>query len=588
MDRIDAEIIEWISKALVVKGGAGSGAQPGHAFNGNQYTTGSGGGSGEKREQAAAGGGGGPPHEFSGNQYPKPNWGDKNLTPKSLKDVKPQEGETKTAAQVMEAVTRYADAHPDTMNGYSDKESHIKFIAEHEDAIPRWLSDKVTQKDVSVLEDNNYHTANTVIASRRPDLTGWTNEKALAQWDTQKSAEITKGDLAGHAFRGNQYTSAQSLSDSASNLHYKVQEGVDPFGAGQVGSFHNDVADEHRGIAEQHRAVIGSLKQEAQKASDEGKPILYNHVVSEMQAHADAARAHNEAADAHNQVIDLINNPRAGDWSRQEDEAAFATKVAELASAQAAQAEFKTYRLPATEGSHTVSMPNADGQPTIVAHVEHHSIFDKSAEIAKGDLPGHEFHGNQWTDSRGWNSHISTHTQNLVDKAKELSEGRHDIHTGYDRGHDHRDVSTKHQEIADKMAARAALARKYGNPFSASQYQEVASAHQAAADAHSIASIRADEAGAGAETPDEGIATKVFTAAPWAHELSTTAAQAEAELNGNVGPAADSQNLIDQTGYYHPENDFYGRSPQDLADRDARIEASNREYAARNKDKETT
>ena len=386
MDRIDSEIIEWIYKSLVVKGGAGSGEQPGHPFRGNQYTRGSG-----SRQQAAAGGGGGGPHEFSGNQYPKPNWGDKNLTPKSLKDVKVHEGETKTAAQIMEAVNRYADAHPDTMNGYSDKESHIKFIAEHEDAIPRWLSDKVTQKDVSVLEDNNYHTANTVIASRRPDIKGWTNEKALAQWDTQKSAEISKGDVVGH-----------------------------------------------------------------------------------------------------------------------------------------------------------------------------------------------EFHGNQWTDSRGWNSHISTHTQKLVDKAKELSEGRHDIHTGYDRGHDHRDVSAKHQEIADKFAARAALARKYGDPFSASRYQEVASAHQAAADAHSIAAIRADEAGAGAETPDEGIATKVFTAAPWAHELSTAAAQAEANLNGSVGPAADSQNLIDQTGYYHPENDFYGRSPQDLADRDARIEASNREYAARN------
>jgi len=225
-------------------------------------------------------------------------------------------------------------------------------------------------------------------------------------------------------------------------------------------------------------------------------------------------------------------------------------------------------------------MPNANGNPTLVANVERHSIFDKSAEITKGDLPGHEFHGNQWTDSRGWNSHISTHTQNLVDKAKELSEGRHDIHTGYDRADDHRDVSAKHQEIADKFAARASEARKHGDPFSASRYQEVASAHQAAADAHSIASIRAGEAGAGAETPDEGIATKVFTAAPWAHDLTVNAAKAEAELNTSVGLAADSQNLIDQTGYYHPENDFYGRSPQDLADRDARIEASNREYEA--------
>ena len=194
MDNLDAEIIAWISKALVVKGGPGSGPQPGHPFLGNQYASGSGGGGGEKPAATK-------------------NWGDKNVTRASLKDVKVNEGETKTAAQVMEAVTRYADANPDTMNGYSDKESHEKFIAEHEDAIPKWLIDKVTQKDVDVLEDNNYHTANTVIASQRPDLKGWTNEKALAQWDTQKSAsEISKGDLPGHEFRGNQYTTGQAAS----------------------------------------------------------------------------------------------------------------------------------------------------------------------------------------------------------------------------------------------------------------------------------------------------------------------------------------------------------------------------------------
>jgi len=209
MPNLDAEILEWVRKALIAKGGQGSGAQPGHAFNGNQYTSANGGG---KREQAFAGEGATP---FSGNQYPKPNWGDKNLTPKSLANAKVNEGETKTAAQIMEAVTRYADAHPDTMQGYSDKASHEKFIAEHEDAIPKWLVDKVTQKDVSVLEDNNYHTANTVIASQRPDLKGWTNEKALAQWDKYKSvSEIAKGDSPGHPFRGNQYAT-HTASDLA-------------------------------------------------------------------------------------------------------------------------------------------------------------------------------------------------------------------------------------------------------------------------------------------------------------------------------------------------------------------------------------
>ena len=213
-----------------------------------------------------------------------------------------------------------------------------------------------------------------------------------------KATAILKGDTPGHPFRGNQYASAHSLSDKATNLNNKVQQGTDDYATGpyQVTSFHAEVADEHRGIAEQHRASIGALKQEAQKAQDEGKPILASHIVSEMQAHADAARAHEEAADSHEKVVDLALNPRAGDWSRQEDEATHATKLADLASGQAAQAEFKTNSFPQTQGSRTVSMPNANGNPTLVANVERHSIFDKSAEITKGDLPGHDFHGNQW------------------------------------------------------------------------------------------------------------------------------------------------------------------------------------------------
>lgn len=307
MDSLDAEIIAWISKALVVKGGPGSGAQPGHAFNGNQYTTGSGGGS-EKREQAAAGGPP-PPHEFSGNQYPKPNWGDKNLTRNALKDVKAQEGETKTAAQVMEAVNRYADAHPDTMNGYSDKESHIKFIAEHEDAIPKWLVDKVTQKDVDVLEDNNYHTANTVIASQRPDIKGWTNEKALAQWDTQKSAEISKGDLPGHPFRGNQYTEG-SLSDTATRLAAfvtKERTNIPPATAHDIADSHREHATLHRQAADQLRQHVDIMTSPENLHRDgEATTSQVKATIAQAKEYAKAADLHDTASVAHQKAADTV------------------------------------------------------------------------------------------------------------------------------------------------------------------------------------------------------------------------------------------------------------------------------------------
>jgi len=289
MDSLDAEIVAWISKALVVKGGPGSGAQPGHAFNGNQYSSGSGGGGGEKPASTK-------------------NWGDKNVTRASLKDVRVNEGETKTAAQVMEAVTRYADANPDTMNGYSDKESHIKFIAEHEDAIPKWLIDKVTQKDVDVLEDNNYHTANTVIASQRPDLTGWTNEKALAQWDTQKSAsEIAKGDLPGHPFRGNQYTEG-SLSDTSTRLASfvtKERTNIPPATAQDIADSHEAHAEMHDFAAKQLRGHVDMITSPENLHRDgEATKAQVQATLKQASEYTKAAEAHEKAADTHGKASD--------------------------------------------------------------------------------------------------------------------------------------------------------------------------------------------------------------------------------------------------------------------------------------------
>lgn len=406
MDSLDSEIIAWISKALVVKGGAGSGAQLGHAFNGNQYTTGSSGGSGEKREQAAAGGSP-PPNEFSGNQYPKPNWGDKNLTPKSLKDVKVYEGETKTAAQIMEAVTRYADAHPDTMNGYSDKESHIKFIAEHEDAIPKWLVDKVTQKDMSVLEDNNYHAANSVIASQRPDLTGWTNkEKALAQWDTQKSAEIIqKGDTPGHPFRGNQYTEASA------DLAQRVENGGGRMKWAAQAAEHKGFADEHRAIA---RALTGAVNR---GEIEQGRLPAVHEAIGD---HLDAADAHDKAANEARALTSLDE----GNGGKGTDKAAD-DYFGRLGDANRA---------------------------TDIAHEYTHLAFsltpeelNKSTEITKGDLPGHEFRGNQYTE--GSLSDTATRLASFVTKERTNIPPA----TAHDIADSHREHATLHRQAADQL-----------------------------------------------------------------------------------------------------------------------------------------
>jgi hypothetical protein len=178
------------------------------------------------------------------------------------------------------------------MQGYSDKASHEKFIAEHEDAIPKWLSDRVTQKDVDVLEDNNYHTANTVIADRRPDLGGWNSQKALAQWDKYKSvSEIAKGDSPGHPFRGNQY--AQAPASATDNLKMVRGRAVIDEPAVQANIDHfTQVAQEHTNQANQHAEAVAELQARIAEHERAG------------QIHLDAAGLARQVADDERELSD--------------------------------------------------------------------------------------------------------------------------------------------------------------------------------------------------------------------------------------------------------------------------------------------
>jgi hypothetical protein len=338
-----------------------------------------------------------------------------------------------------------------------------------------------------------------------------------------KASEILKGDTPGHAFRGNQYTTASSLADKADGLYDKVQDSYSPYDAGrfQIGSFHNDVADQHRAIAAQHRAIIGSLKQAAQQATNEGKPILASHLISEMQAHADAAQAHEKAADEHNQVIDLLHNPRAGDWSQQEDVATEATRDANLASAKAAQAEADTNSLPLTEGS-----------------------VGKSAEILKGDTPGHAFHGNQYAE--GSLSDTSSRLARFVTKTRTNipPATAHDIadsHMAHAEAHrdaaqqlrSHVEMITSPENLhmdgeATQAQVRATLAR-------AAEYSKAADAHEAAAQAH-----------------EKAADTVLKSQGEWGgrlglNEKAPTASQVSAASNAAAKASAAAENLVPYT-----------------------------------------
>lgn len=145
-DTSDAEITAWLQVAmgeatqpdLVAKGDT-----PGHAFHGNQWTSGGG------------------------------NWGDKNNTPEALSSVKAsdyasnwnQVPMTDTAAKIMEA----EDRHPDMAEAIkgTPKMSNDERSA---DAIPNWLVNQATPADMNALTDNNFHSSVRYIESQRPDL----------------------------------------------------------------------------------------------------------------------------------------------------------------------------------------------------------------------------------------------------------------------------------------------------------------------------------------------------------------------------------------------------------------------------------
>lgn len=176
MENLDAEIISWLEFA---KGGPGSGAQGGHPFEGNQYTSSTG-----KpllpnghdfhpngRPQAFAGQGQSP---FTGNEWPPKNWGDRNNTPEALSGITAKDHAsdwnqvkmTDTAAKIMEAESRHFDAHPYAPVGKPDMSGDERSA----DAIPKWLVQSATPKDLDALTDNNFHSSVRYIESQRPDL----------------------------------------------------------------------------------------------------------------------------------------------------------------------------------------------------------------------------------------------------------------------------------------------------------------------------------------------------------------------------------------------------------------------------------
>lgn len=121
----DAEIIQWI-----LKGGPGSGAQPGHEFEGNQW--GSGGNEG-KPDPALT-------------QYIS-----------QVPDGLSKAGRIAAATDLMTRATTSGLSRDDLVRGISQR-------------LPQDVANAVTPHDMALLENENYHTTTEAIIARNPAL----------------------------------------------------------------------------------------------------------------------------------------------------------------------------------------------------------------------------------------------------------------------------------------------------------------------------------------------------------------------------------------------------------------------------------
>ena len=173
---------------------------------------------------------------------------------------------------------------------------------------------------------------------------------------------ITKGDLSGHPFHGNQYASVASLANRASGLKKEMLD------HGYGNNSPKDFANAHREIALQHQRLSDAYSDKFKKLPWGDKDR--NRFLALAGAHAEAAQAHLEASKAHNWL--------ASHGSEFGHEVSGAEARTAEASSKSAKALDLSNRLEKSYGS-----------------------------VLKGDVAGHPFHGNQYEAGQGGGGNLT-------------------------------------------------------------------------------------------------------------------------------------------------------------------------------------
>jgi len=250
-----------------------------------------------------------------------------------------------------------------------------------------------------------------------------------AKYAEVQAEQVAKGDVDGHPFHGNQWSS----------------------GAGEI----NDKKD-------QIRRLISSGTRKSQIAQRTARRISNLH----------------------------------GD---------IAGKLADAGKLNEAQAHLK-----AADGWGKLARPPIEGEPnawgeigkpeTNPVNMSDHALNDfepwmnKSAEILKGDVVGHEFHGNQYTEARKLNDTLkianNMHLQHSEGADPESVSAEHEI------------AAALHRGMSSDLRGLAQHALDTGHPITSSALRHAAEMHTTAAQAHEEAAKVTDEQGVGQRSVD--------------------------------------------------------------------------------------
>ena len=257
---------------------------------------------------------------------------------------------------------------------------------------------------------------------------------------------VTKGDVKGHAFHGNQYAersrgdtiaAKNKIEDTAARMYRD---------AGKVSAMRHDQQ------ARRHIEEAGRMRQLASKYKNPNNRS-YQHEQSIAKLHEAAAAAHYAAAD----------NPSAENT---------------LKAVNASYAATSGNNGGVTDGENIyATQGNADGGPITTDE------FVKSAEIRKGDVQGHAFHGNQYAAA----SNVADGARAAANRGKYIAATTNFSVNPFEAGLQvsaHSQAALDHSKIAAQALRQVSMT---SDPDEKARLMDEAEKHFEAASAHSNA-----------------------------------------------------------------------------------------------------